>query len=1030
MLAQHPKTGKPIRILRSDASLWRSQKTVVWLQDQDPTVSWERWDTLVIGLPTYLKWKQNKTRVDYLVLPDTDEETIKWFSSMNPLDFRMLFISRDLVFKIGEAKFREMKIQNIICLEEIVKLYPFIGSLWDGTKEDLVLQIVALMRSSRIAGLQQNDYTRLSYFQSVGIDVQFETGVPRKLWYFTQYYVPDKGRRRKEIQKCLEMNVANPLIDKIVLLNEKELLSSTPFAKEKVQEVILGKRLTYEAILKWIYENVPEDVLCVFGNADIWLDNQMWKDIWTAKTEDVFIALLRWDVQEDRSPSKLFGPRNDSQDTWCVLSTSVKNKTWNWPSLNIPFGKAGCDNAITVEMLRQKFLIVNPALSLKTHHYHTSDVRTYDPADVVDKPVFMYVDPNGIHDMEPIFDIKKYESGTLQFDGFSRQLQSSNPKGLETFCKMLERGERFKWAAKSKNTFAPQSIPLYKYENAFQTPQGLVYSYNKLFIGKEEASKEAWAHSQLSSITPAFSVERTFAVPWREEEVKTQEGYALHYLSKILMMRNQFGNGEFWAPAKGMLSVLELFNWGQRELPVIPHSDGAQIWCKEVIQYPWTTVQEVHREEIQALRKALKVGWEPKKTGEKWVVMIDGTHITNEMVRGWEETYSDKEWAVLFEGRTSADRCVEKLKGAAGFIFFGGSKMVSRWGFSWSLPEDATVIEIQNEMDPNGEAAHLAGASNLRYLFASVPRAADKALHELISKAVAQTLNSLNIINSASSVPTLHMPRGSLTGFFAHPGDSFREMALLWAKRGYVTRVEDPTAVQIWLGDVGEVLLYDRPTMDWLFASPQEEQTWKLALFGNPKPSSSGGPSKSWFFWPRRPALVEDLVSKGVPLQSMNREKTCVFYGKIENKVQEKRRTTYDWSTLCDEFVMVNGESTPYKLSHQEYLERLANAKFGLCLAGFGKKCHREVECMAMGCIPAITRDVDMDNYANPPKEGIHYIKGETPEELKEKMNAVSHEEWVKMSLACQQWWKENASVEGSWNITKKLISLDEVEAP
>jgi hypothetical protein len=70
-----------------------------------------------------------------------------------------------------------------------------------------------------------------------------------------------------------------------------------------------------------------------------------------------------------------------------------------------------------------------------------------------------------------------------------------------------------------------------------------------------------------------------------------------------------------------------------------------------------------------------------------------------------------------------------------------------------------------------------------------------------------------------------------------------------------------------------------------------------------------------------------------------------------------------------------------------------------------------------------VTRDVDMTLYANPPQEGVHYLKGETPEELKEKMAAVTEEQWLTMSLAGQQWWKENASVEGSWQLTKKLIS-------
>ena len=1021
MLAQHPKTGKPIRIMRSDASLWRSHKTIVWLQEQDAALPWDRWDTLVVGLDDLTKWKAKGKRLDYVVFTDTDEKTVEWFMNINPTEYKMIFITRDLVYKVGEAKFRQMKIQNIICLEEIPKLYPYIGSLWDTTIEDLILQIAALMRCSKLSGIPKKEYSRLEYFKKVNIDIEFIDTQPRQLWFITQYYVPEKGRRAKEIRKCLEMNIQNPLIDKIVLLNEKELLSSLPFPKGKIQESVIGQRLTYEAVLRWINENAPKDTICVFANADIWLDSEMWRDVWMTRLDDVFIALLRWDVQDDESESKLFGPRSDSQDTWCVLSDSIKSRTWNWPSLAIPFGKAGCDNAITVEMLRQKFLIVNPALSLKTHHYHLSGTRNYDPADVVDKPMFMYVDPNGIHDMEPIFDISKYALKTLEFAAFPRKLESTQPKVLDTFCKMLERGERFLWKSKDTNTFPAEKVKVYKYENAFQTPQGLAYSYNKLYIGKEEASKEAWAHSKLSSITPAYSVEKSFAVPWRADEVKTQEGYALYYLSKILMMREQYGNGEFWAPSRGMISVLEAFDWKAAELPVIPHSDASQIWCKEIYQYPWTTKQEIHREEIQALRNALKFGWTSKKTEEKYVVIIDGVRITSEMVHSWEKIYSDKEFTVIFEGRTSADRCIEKLQGAAGLIFFGGSNTVSRWGFCWALPEDAVMIEVQNEMDPNGEAVHVAAACKLSHFYCSVPKATDKVTQELIQKVVVDTLNSLGTKTKELSLPILRVPRKNLTGFFSHAGDSCREMVRLWGEKGFVQVVEDPKAVQMWLGEVGDVLLYDRPTLDWLFAAPQDEQTWKLALFGNPKPASSGGKALPWFFWPRRPTLVEEIVQKGI---SKERKRKCVFYGKIENKVQEKRRTKLSWQNICDDFILVNGESTPYALTHQEYLERLGTSKFGLCLAGFGKKCHREVECMAMGCVPVVSGEVDMENYANPPVENLHYLRGDTPEELQEKMKNITEEEWVRMSEACQTWWKENASVEGSWNLTKKLIEL------
>jgi hypothetical protein len=342
---------------------------------------------------------------------------------------------------------------------------------------------------------------------------------------------------------------------------------------------------------------------------------------------------------------------------------------------------------------------------------------------------------------------------------------------------------------------------------------------------------------------------------------------------------------------------------------------------------------------------------------------------------------------------------------------------------SWALPKGATVLEVQNEMDPDGELCHMSGAAELSHSLVIVPRATEKITQEMIQKEVSGFMKGFQgSVASEGKKPTIYMPRRSLTGFFSHAGDSFREMVELWAERGYVEAIEDPKVVQIWLNGVGKTLLYDRPTLDWLFASPQEEQNWELALFGNPKPTDSGGPAKSWFFWPRRPRLVEECVQANLPQTSWSdRKKSLVFYGKIENKVQEKRRKTYDWSTVCDDFVMVNGEQTQYKFSQKEYLERLAQARFGLCLAGFGKKCHREVECMAMGCVPVVMDDVDMENYANPPLEGIHYIRIEKPEDIETKVKTVSEEQWATMSASCIQWWRENISVEGSWKLTQKL---------
>jgi hypothetical protein len=120
---------------------------------------------------------------------------------------------------------------------------------------------------------------------------------------------------------------------------------------------------------------------------------------------------------------------------------------------------------------------------------------------------------------------------------------------------------------------------------------------------------------------------------------------------------------------------------------------------------------------------------------------------------------------------------------------------------------------------------------------------------------------------------------------------------------------------------------------------------------------------------------------------------------------------------------MPNGADKQYHFTQKEYLEGLALARFGLCLAGFGRKCHREIECMAMGCVPIVDKKVDMTFYANPPVEGVHYLRVNGPEEVAVKVAETSAERWATMSHACKKWWKENASCEGFFALTKRLVA-------
>jgi hypothetical protein len=149
-----------------------------------------------------------------------------------------------------------------------------------------------------------------------------------------------------------------------------------------------------------------------------------------------------------------------------------------------------------------------------------------------------------------------------------------------------------------------------------------------------------------------------------------------------------------------------------------------------------------------------------------------------------------------------------------------------------------------------------------------------------------------------------------------------------------------------------------------------------------------------------------------------------VFYGRSENAVQRGNRTKADWSSACDKFVHVEGADGKYPFTQEEYLQQLANARYGLCLAGYGRKCHREVECMAMGCVPIVSEEVDMSHYSVPPMLGVHYFRVKSPEEAAHIVRSMGELRWSMMSTACRNWWANYASVDGSWELTERLTGL------
>jgi len=991
MFGTDHKTGKQIRLLQHSTSTWKDKKTLVWLDTTTTTNQWNRYDIGCVGSETFESLMKKSIIPDVIVCLETSD--VQWILNEGYNKSKLIFAAKHVLDNIGLPFFEANKITNILCLEELHILYSFLDKPWDSSKTDACILVALVLRFGYTFPLEKAYYRNL---QNLHVSNVLEE--PQQLYYITQYYTSKQSKRTKEIDYCLKRNVENPYIDHIILLNEEHynLPNYT-----KVSQVLINKRLYYDDVIKYIHDTIPENSIVVFANADIYLDNTI-RSIWSTNVDDKFFALLRYD-DDLNGGCEIFGPRADSQDTWIISSNSVKqrSKTWKYNDIHISFGMSGCDNAITLEMLRMKFLIVNPSLTIKTHHVHNSEIRTYEKENIVNKDVYLYIEPTGLHDMEAIIQLPSKNIDTkIILEAFDRPIICSNKNKADTFCGMVQKEKRYTFSSSGKNSVDSTNQPIYKFDNIFQTNTGLVYGYDKIYVGTSKIAIEYWSKSNLSTLSPSIKIKKGYVAPLPSEVSSSVENYLLYYFGKILMLREKYGNdGEFWAPNKrDFIEVLTQFDWKSKNVPIISSSqnnlaylDTAYVW------FPSDTM-EVSKEEIYALRNFIK----KETSDENYVaVYMDNEYVNKDFIQLLESKSNVK---IIFP-QTSVDRKIAILQNASTFICYCSKSTNNIWKYIWAMKPSSTFIDIHCEMEINGEVHHIVSACGLNHVLHLVPKG------PMTMNVVSKVLDSLDATNVRhNNLPVIYVPNES-TGFYSHKGDSFREMIDIWDEKGYIVK-EYADCKNVWLNSIGDTLLYDRPRYDWLKQSDSQEQVWKKALFGNPKPI--GNNSKSWTFWARRPRLVEAMLDK-----YYEKNKGIVFYGCTENAIQAKYRTGHNWSVCCDEFVL----SHVPKYSEQEYLDNLSKAKYGLCLAGFGIKCHREVECMAFGTIPLCAPEVDMDSYANPPQEGVHYIRVVNPEDLAHKLALINEIQWLRMSEACKAWYKENCSVDGMWQLTKKLIT-------
>ena len=240
--------------------------------------------------------------------------------------------------------------------------------------------------------------------------------------------------RNRELKDCLKKNVDNPLINKIILLNEKIYThKELGVESKKIKQINLSKRMTY----KDVFNHITGDHLkgyIIMCNSDIFFDETL-SVIFNSdlKNKKRVLTPLRYEYHskyKNLKLCKIFGPTSGTQDTWIFhVEHNVSKK--DRKLFNINFGRHNCNSKVLYLLNMLGYELVNDPMTLKTYHHHKSKAREYDTEPL--SPPFLYILPQLV---------RSYGSEYYPFDSICKPLktdilQITNDR--TSFCNDAER---------------------------------------------------------------------------------------------------------------------------------------------------------------------------------------------------------------------------------------------------------------------------------------------------------------------------------------------------------------------------------------------------------------------------------------------------------------------------------------------------------------------------------------------------------------------------------------------------------------
>tara|TARA_Y100000768_G_scaffold103261_1_gene75478 strand:- start:123 stop:3845 length:3723 start_codon:yes stop_codon:yes gene_type:complete len=819
--------------------------------------------------------------------------------------------------------------------------------------------------------------------------VELEKKECEQVVLIAQYYKARDEKRQNENNVCLLNNITNPKIDVIYLLNEEyydlsEIMNCVSMQNRlKVRQKIIGNRMGFYDAIDFA-NNYCKDSIVIISNLDIFF-NESIRQVCKCNMDNMIFSLSRYDLKNEYNFSgsnsvekfvhegPLGNPCIDSHDCW-IFKSPIKllDKEYS----NVLLGSHGCDtifNYIYGELLGYK--IVNPVNSIISIHYQLETKR------------------DSIEGL-------RCSSGksNIEFNPENYKHKYVLQKSL-VFCNKIE----------SFCTFCTKSS--YKDLRLLLLSLELYHNDMPVYIIADSAIK-TMVENDNYSLDIKIRVELDKYTDMNRQIMEELDIFTEFLLKKADVMDYALEENDtvlFLDSDIMLLNKMDLLVDSKYDVGLSRHN----------IKEEYSSKFGIYNAGFMYIKnKSVTDYWRP-------LIKDKNTFYEQQCMDNFKDNYEVYEfdnsynygWWRLFQS-DDVNKCMNKFVINNNNIHYE-YKTLKCVHTHFYQNNDGMVIEfnkiIRMFMDKIGHKMLCNIENNEGVIEQEITKQEEikqEINEEIMNQEVMESVNKTDKVN-------IIIPRQPRGDFWNHSNDTFRELVMLWERDNLCNVIEKDTK-HVWWGNIGEILLYDRPIMEW--KEKDNELIYEKILVGNPVYNKETmGVGSQWIFWGRRPSVLESVISKGI-LEYENRTIRSIFVGKVENHVQKKYRIDdgIEWNKYVDLYKMHNPNEN-YVYSNEEYLDLLRHSKFGLCLRGYGGKCNREIELMGLGVVPIVMDDVDMSYYNNL-VVNVHYFVVSNGEEFKEIVDNCSKEHWTLMSNAVLEWYNKNCSSVGSFNTTKNII--------